>query len=104
MTVRYVSDLARANWSTVIAMVAGVGAVGLLVLTRPEPSGGQGLDLIVPFYLFSWPVFVACYLLWTHLVYASQDPRGLNTTARRESRSLRRWWARLFFGGASTWT
>jgi uncharacterized membrane protein len=105
MAIRYVSDLARANWSSAISGVAGISAVlGFLAVTAADPRPETATILIV-FYLIAWPVFVAVYLLWTHIVYAVQGPRALQTSSRRERQSLRRWWVRVFgYGGASNWT
>lgn len=104
MAVRYVSDLARANWSSFLSGAAGFVAVLVFLSARGEDARPDTATVLIAFYLVAWPVFVASYLLWTHLVYVRQGPRGLNATSQRERRSLRRWWVRFFgFGGATSW-
>ncbi|KNC20159.1 hypothetical protein AC792_02480 [Arthrobacter sp. RIT-PI-e] len=105
MATRYVSDTARANWSSLVAGLVGVGAVTALLLAGVIPVDGDVSSTLIPFYLVTWPVFVGVYLSWTHLAYSRQGPRGLSTTAHREARNLKRWWIRAFgYGGASSWT
>lgn len=104
MAVRYVSDLARANWSSVIAGVIGVGVVFLFIFLRRGFSSGDIATLLTAYYLVLWPTFVAIYLTWTHIVYVKQGPRRLDAAARLETRSLGRWWIRIFgYGGGSSW-
>lgn len=104
MAVRYVSDLARANWSSLLSGVVGIGAAALFVSSRDARAEPDTATVLIAFYLAAWPAFVAIYLLWTHVVYANRGPRALTTAARGEARSLRRWWVRLFgYGGASNW-
>jgi uncharacterized membrane protein len=104
MAVRYVSDLARANWSSAISAVVGIGALLLFVVLRGDALLEDTPTLLIAFYLVAWPAFVATYVLWTHIVYASQGPRRLDAAARREVRDLRRWWVRFFgYGGATNW-
>lgn len=103
MATRYVSDTARANWSSLVSGLVGIGAVTVLVLTG-DMSGATDIPrMLITFYLITWPVFVGVYLLWTHLGYSRQGPRSLSATAYREARNLRRWWSRAFgSGGASS--
>lgn len=98
---RYVSDNARANWSSLVAVVAGVVAV-----TVHQGSGASdGASTAVVTYLAFWPVFVVVYLVWTHLTYARRGPRALVASTQREAALSRRWWTRLLgYGGASSWT
>ena len=104
VAVRYVSDLARANWSSLFSSAAGLAAVGFFVLTRGSTAGLEASTVLMAFYLAAWPAFVAIYLLWTHIVYAQRGPRALTMVARQETRSLKRWWVRIFgYGGASNW-
>ena len=104
MAVRYVSDLARANWSSVISGVAGVAAAGWFVNTRDGDADADTTSVLMAFYLAAWPAFVAIYLLWTHVVYAQRGPRALTVVARQETRSLQNVWVRIFgYGGASNW-
>ncbi|MFG6491300.1 DUF1345 domain-containing protein [Microbacterium sp. P03] len=105
MAARYVSDVARANWSVLVAGAAGFGAATLFAFTRTDGSARDLSGILILFYLVTWPTFVFMYLLWTHLVYARQGPRRLEAAARRETLNLRRWWMKVFgYGGASTWT
>lgn len=97
---RYVSDNARANWSALAGVAAGLGAVLLAGVDRDDPT-----SFAVVTYLAFWPVFVVVYLVWTHLTYARRGPRALVQSSRRESELGRRWWNRLLdYGGASSWT
>ncbi|WP_439592993.1 DUF1345 domain-containing protein [Microbacterium sp.] len=60
--------------------------------------------LLIVFYLVAWPSFVACYLVWTHLLYIRQDHQAMGASSRRERRSRGNWWIRLLgYGGASNW-
>lgn len=104
MSVRYVSDLARANWSTLASAAVAAGSTALFIITREDPTERDTTTVLIAFYLAAWPAFAAIYLTWTHLAYASRDPRSLAAAARRETQSLRNPWVRLFgYGGASTW-
>jgi len=105
MLIRYVSDTARANWSSAIAIVLGVGlAVGMLVLTG-DFDLQDPLGIMVTAYLFAWVLFTVVYLFWTHRAYSGSGPRALTMRARRESRAQQRWWNILSgYGGASSWT
>ncbi|KAA9151735.1 DUF1345 domain-containing protein [Microbacterium lushaniae] len=104
VAVRYVSDLARANWSSLISGAVGVALAVLIVLSRNDPAERDPATVVIAVYLVAWPAFVAIYLAWTHIVYAQRGPRGLATVARQETRSLRRWWTRILgYGGASNW-
>ncbi len=98
------SDLARANWSSLISLVGGAASVLWFVSSRGEASRDDPSSLLMAFYLAAWPTFVAVYLLWTHIVYGGRGERGLSAAARRETRALRTWWVRIVgFGGASGW-
>lgn len=102
MAVRYVSDLARANWSSLASSVAGFAAIWLFLTSREEP--GQR-EVLMAFYLAAWPAFVLMYLVWTHVVYTDRDAQSLVRAAVREARSLQRPLVRVFgYGGASNWT
>lgn len=104
MAARYVGDFARANWSSAASGVVGLAAVLIFRGTTPDRAALDTPTVFIVFYLVAWPTFVAAYLVWTHLVYVHQGPRGLDAAARRERRSLRRWWMRVFgYGGASNW-
>lgn len=97
---RYVSDNARANWSSLVGVLASVAAVLLTDAREDQPAA-----LAVVTYLGFWPVFVVVYLVWTHLTYARRGPRALVASTRRESELERRWWTRLLgYGGAASWT
>ena len=103
MAGRYVSDFLRANVSLVAAVALGI-AVLFLFRSGSGDLASDRTPLIFGF-LVAWPVFVVVYLLWTHIVYSRQGPRGMRSAAQRETRSLRSFWLRLFgHGGASTWT
>ena len=102
MTGRYVSDLARTNWSSAASSVVGVVAAWLFVVSGDDPGLG---DVLMAFYLAGWPAFVLVYLVWTHVVYSDRDAQSLITAAAQEARSLQRPLARTFgYGGASNWT
>lgn len=104
MAARYVSDLARANWSSLISGAAGLTAAGLFVFTREDTAVLDTPTVLMAFYLAAWPAFVAMYLVWTHVVYSQRGPRALTTVARQETRSLRNVWMRILgYGGASNW-
>lgn len=104
VVVRYVSDLARANWSSLISGAAGLASAAFFVSTRGGNDELEASTVLIAAYLAAWPAFVAIYLVWTHVVYAQRGPRALAVVARQESRSLRRVWVRIFgYGGASNW-
>ncbi|WP_165314347.1 DUF1345 domain-containing protein [Agromyces protaetiae] len=104
MGVRYVSDLARANWSSLSSTIVGAGAAVVFVATRTDPAEREITTVLIAFYLVAWPVFVTAYLVWTHLVYSQRGPRSLTMTARQEARSRRNPWVRLIgSGSASNW-
>lgn len=104
MAVRYVSDVARANWSSLISCFIGAGAVVLWLVSRDGPAAREPETLLIAFYLAAWPAFIVSYLLWTHLAYARRGPRALTTATRHEARALRAGWMRtLSHGGASNW-
>lgn len=104
---RYVSDTARANWSSLVSAVLGIGILVIALASGAvtlSDRNGQ-LDAVVMFYLGSWPLFAVIYLVWTHIAYSRRGPRALGTTSRRERALKRRWWSVLFgYGGASSWT
>lgn len=104
---RYVSDAARANWSSLISTSLGVGTVAIASVSGEislADRDGQ-FEAAVLFYLTCWPLFTFVYLAWTHLTYTRRGPRALGTTSRRERALKRRWWSLLFgYGGASSWT
>ncbi|MET0673735.1 MAG: DUF1345 domain-containing protein [Microbacterium pygmaeum] len=103
MAARYVSDIARANWSSAIAGVVGLGVSAIYIFTA-EGYDGDVPTVLILFYLVAWPTFVAAYLIWTHVMYATRGPRTLDAAARREAEKLRRWWIRVFgYGGGSSW-
>lgn len=105
MATRYVSDTARANWSSVIAATAGVGCALWMTAVTGDLTDIDRIAFTTVVYLFAWPLFGAVYLLWTHLAYANQGPRTLGSRARREEERQRRWWSSLIgYGGASSWT
>lgn len=103
----YVSDTARANWSSLISTSIGAGLVAIALMSGEVSlveRDGQ-FEAVVVFYLTSWPMFAVIYLAWTHLTYARRGARALGTTSRRERALKRRWWSLLFgYGGASSWT
>ena len=104
---RYVSDTARANWSSLISVSLGVGLVAVAAVSGELAMGGRAgnLDAAVLFYLMAWPLFAVIDATWTHLTYTRRGPRALGTTSRRERALKRRWWSLLFgYGGASSWT
>lgn len=69
-----------------------------------EGYDGDVPTVLILFYLVAWPTFVAAYLIWTHVMYATRGPRTLDAAARREAEKLRRWWIRVFgYGGGSSW-
>jgi uncharacterized membrane protein len=86
---RHLSDSARANWSSTIA----VAVVGLARSPRilEGLQGGlnreESLQLLVQMALFSWPLFVATYLIWTYVVYSKRAPE--------QHESEPKWWMRL---------
>ncbi len=102
---RYVSDLARSSWSSLISCVVGAGAVVLFFVLREEPAMRVPATLLIVFYLAGWPAFVAIYLVWTHLAYAHRRPRALRRAARHETRALQGRWSRMasYYGGAANW-
>lgn len=102
---RYVSDTARANWSSLIGVVAGVGAAAGMLALRGGIDLRDSLGNAITVYLFAWVIFTAVYVFWTHRAYGDSGPRALTTRARRERQWQRRWWSALMgYGGASSWT
>lgn len=96
------SDSARANWSSLAAVLVGIGAAVLLAVTRGNLGSLDALPFVTDVYLVMWPVFTAIYLTWTHLGY-SRRPLGALTPVARPAK--RHWWQLLFsYGGASSWT
>jgi uncharacterized membrane protein len=105
MATRYVSDTARANWSSLAAGIAGIGFAIVLTAVTGDLENIDQTTFTASVYLFAWPLFSALYLVWTHLTYANQGPRTLGSRARREEELQRRWWSSLIgYGGASSWT
>lgn len=104
MAARYVSDLARANRSSLISGAVGLAAAGIFVVTRDDTTELDTPTVLIASYLAAWPAFVAIYLVWARVVYSRRGPRALTTVARQQSRSLRNVWMRIFGdGGASNW-
>lgn len=104
MATRYVSDTARANWSSLVGVAAGTGAAVFLG-TQGDRSGKDVSTFLVTLYLIAWPVFAGTYLLWTHLIYARLGPRSLSSAARHETQILQKWWTKVLgYGGASDWS
>lgn len=104
-TPRYLSDTARANWSSLLAALIGIGGALAVALGKGDLASMDVPSLSISVYLFSWPSFAAVYLVWTHVAYAAQTPWELGLRAQRESESRRRWWSALLgYGGASSWT
>ncbi|MFJ4225885.1 DUF1345 domain-containing protein [Microbacterium sp. NPDC089695] len=98
------SDLTRANWSSLISCVIGAGGAALFVAAGDHPAPLDASTVLIAFYVVAWPVFVAVYLSWTHRAYALRGPRALASAARKESRAMSRPWMRaLGYGGASNW-
>lgn len=98
------SDLSRANWSSVISCAVGAAAAALFFLVRDHPAARDPLTVLVAFYVVAWPVFVAVYLIWTHRTYARFTPEALRESALKESQALSRGGARTRgSGGASNW-
>lgn len=105
MTTRYVSDTARANWSSLAAVLIGVGSALWIAFSGGDLANIRSLPFVIDVYLFMWPSFGAIYLVWTHLAYSNQGPRALGSRARRETEFQRRWWSSIIgYGGASSWT
>jgi uncharacterized membrane protein len=105
MATRYVSDTARANWSTLLSGIVGVGAAFGVAAARGSLASLDLEPLAITVYLFMWPAFAVIYLVWTHLAYANHGPRALGSRARRERETQQRWWSALIgYGGASSWT
>lgn len=99
------SDLARTNWSLLIAIAVGLAVAALLRDALSLTVARELSGLLILFYLAAWPTFVAVYLLWTHAVYSRLDPNGIAAATRRERVSRDRWWSKVFgYGGASSWT
>jgi uncharacterized membrane protein len=102
VAVRYVSDLARANWSSALSSAVGIAAAWFFVASGDEPGR---LDVLMAFYLAAWPAFVLMYLVWTHIVYTDRDAQSLSRAVHQETQSLQRPWVSAFgSGGASNWT
>lgn len=83
-----------------IAIVASLPSTIALAnggLTRDEIT--QASILI---YLLGWPLFLAIYLVWTHIIFTRPIPQGgLHAQQHRPQR----WWLRIFdYGDATIWT
>lgn len=105
MATRHVSDTARANWSSLLSGLVGVGAAMLIAQVNGGFADLEVLPFAIDVYLVTWPSFAALYLSWTHLAYSRHGPRALGARARRENEVQRRWWSSLIgYGGASSWT
>ncbi|HQZ48356.1 MAG TPA: DUF1345 domain-containing protein [Microbacteriaceae bacterium] len=105
VNLRYVSDTARANLSSLFSLLIGVGITLWVFAANGDLEGAEPLAWAINAYLFTWPVFGAIYLTWTHLAYAHRAPRTLASRARRENDLQARWWSSLIgYGGASSWT
>ncbi|WP_022884640.1 DUF1345 domain-containing protein [Glaciibacter superstes] len=105
MATRYVTDTARANWSSLFAGIIGIAVAVWLAATRGDLANIEPLSFTIDIYLLMWPTFGGIYLIWTHVVYSNQGPRSLGSHARRERELQRRWWSWLAgYGGASGWT
>ncbi|MBX3093958.1 MAG: DUF1345 domain-containing protein [Cryobacterium sp.] len=105
MATRHLSDMARANWSSLMSGLIGVGAALLVAQADGGFAGLPTLSFAIDVYVVAWPAFVAIYLSWTHVAYSRHGPRALGSRARRENEIQRRWWSSLIgYGGASSWT
>lgn len=105
VNLRYVSDTVRANLSSLLSLIIGVGITFGAIAARGELAQTEALTWGINAYLFTWPAFGVIYLFWTHLAYAHGAPRTLASRARRENDLQRRWWSSLIgYGGASSWT
>ncbi|MCR2791444.1 DUF1345 domain-containing protein [Microbacterium sp. zg.Y625] len=99
---RYVSDTARANWSSLLSAIVGVALALGVAAVKGDLGRIDPLTVGVEIYLFAWPSFGAIYLVWTHAAYSGD---GVAARARRERELQRRWWWSLIgYGGASSWT
>lgn len=97
------SDVARANWSSLVSCLVGAGVATLLAVGG-HPAAGEPSTLLIAFYVVAWPLFVGIYLTWTQRIYTRLGPRALATAARRETAAQIRPWARMLgSGGASEW-
>lgn len=102
---RYVSDSARANWSSLVAAAGGFGAALLLALLRDRLADQSTIEFLIDGYLFMWPLFGVVYLSWTHRAYTKAGPDALNRLARRETAAQAHWFSKFFgYGGSSSWT
>jgi len=102
---RYVSDTARANWSSLISAFVGVGLALGLTAIRGDLGEVDPLAFGIDAYLLIWPAFAAIYLLWTHRAYSRPGPRALAVQVERERAYQGKWWSALLgYGGASSWT
>lgn len=101
----YTSDTARANWSSLLSAIAGIGGTLGIAAASGNLADAEPFVLAINGYLVTWPAFTAIYLVWTHVAYSSRGPRALGTRARREDAVHRRWWSALIgYGGAASWT
>ncbi|MCR2810512.1 MULTISPECIES: DUF1345 domain-containing protein [unclassified Microbacterium] len=105
VTTRHLSDTARANWSSLLSALIGVGGALAIAAINGELARMDLIFLGISVYLFAWPSFAAIYLVWTHAAYAAHSSWELGVRAQRESESRRHWWSTLLgYGGASSWT
>ncbi|QPZ39012.1 DUF1345 domain-containing protein [Paramicrobacterium chengjingii] len=105
MAARYLSDTARANLASLVSAAIGAGATAGMLLPDGTAASTDIKTLLITFYLCMWPAFVIIYVAWTHVSYERRGPRTLEASARRETRSLQKWWAPMIgYGGASSWT
>jgi uncharacterized membrane protein len=105
MTTRYVSDTARANWSSLVSGLIGLGSAVWIATVNGELANVHARPFAINIYLSAWPSFAVIYIFWTHLAYSNNGPRALGSRARREAQVQRRWWSSLIgYGGASSWT
>lgn len=98
------TDLARANWSTLIAIIPSMVTVVLLRILMPtlDPSP---VESIAMFYTIYWPLFTVVYLTWTHRAYSTRDIALLRESARNEAKRDRRWRPLLTgANGPTDWT
>ncbi|MGO2751271.1 MAG: DUF1345 domain-containing protein [Pseudoclavibacter sp.] len=104
MARRILSDNARANWSTLIAIPFAV-AFYLLVARRLGVEIDDYWRYLVSIFIVFWPLFGAVYVVWTHLAYRNADTVALRVASRRERATRRRWWHKFVgYGGAVDWT
>lgn len=105
MAARYLSDTVRANLASLASAIIGAGATAAMLLPTGQALDSDVKTTLITFYLFMWPTFVVVYVAWTHVSYEKRGPRTLEASARRETRTLQKWWSPIVgYGGASSWT